>query len=70
MSTDNHTNRREFLRSLGRIAVAGLLIGGVGALTGRPDPDCVNQGVCQSCPALGRCALPAARSARTALPDE
>ena len=70
MTRDSHINRRDFLRNLGRVALAGLLVGGVGALIAGPDEDCINLSVCPSCPALQGCRLPQAQAARITLSDE
>lgn len=66
MSTDNAVDRRAFLRGLGRLALAGLLTGGIGALIARPGEQCHNSGPCRGCPALPDCRLPEARAAREA----
>ena len=70
MTRDNHISRRDFLYSLGRVTLVGLLVGGVGALIARPAEDCANQGVCQGCPVVQGCRLPQAELARDTLSDE
>jgi len=67
MTQDNYMSRRNFLQSLGRVTLAGLLVGGVGALIAGPAEDCVNQGVCQGCPILHGCRLPQAEIVRDTL---
>lgn len=67
MKSDNNISRRDFLHSLLRFALAGLLGGGVGALVLRSGEDCINQGVCRGCPILDVCQLPQARKVRAPL---
>jgi hypothetical protein len=73
--TDVTGGRREFLRSLGR--VAGFLglgsLAGYALLAGRRSPSgarrqlaCVNRGLCPSCPELEDCRLPQAALGRRA----
>ena len=70
MTRDDYMSRRDFLYGLGRVTLAGLLVGGVGALIAKPAEDCVNQGVCQGCPVLHGCRLPQAEVAQDTLSDE
>jgi hypothetical protein len=60
-------NRREFLRGGARYA----LVAGVAAVSavlvrkrvaGLPDQECLNEGICRACTALGDCGLPQALS--------
>lgn len=70
MTRDNHISRRDFLYSLSRVTLAGLLVGGVGALIAGPAENCVNQGVCPGCPVLQGCRLPQAELTKVTLSDE
>ncbi len=70
MTRDNYMSRRNFLQSLGRVTLAGLLVGGVGTLIARPAQHCINQGVCRGCPVSQGCRLPQAELARDTLSDE
>ena len=69
MTRDDYMSRRNFLQSLGRVTLAGLLVGGVGALIAGPAEDCVNQGVCRGCPVSQGCRLPQAELAQDTLTD-
>ena len=69
MTRDNYMSRRNFLQSLGRVTLAGLLVGGVGTLIARPAQHCINQGVCQGCPVWSGCRLPQAELARDTSTD-
>ena len=65
------SNRREFLRSLGRIVGGGALLAAAGfalARRGRQRRDqvCIGRGLCRGCGRYERCGLPAALSARQA----
>ena len=69
MSTHYDEKRREFLRSIARLAVLGGAAGGVVALTRKSGETCVNEGVCRGCPVFGGCGLPQALSAKAARSD-
>jgi hypothetical protein len=64
MSREQESTRRVFLRDLGRIVVAGLLVGGVGAVVRRNGAECDLGGRCDGCPALQGCERPEADAAR------
>ena len=70
MTRDDYMSRRNFLQSLGRVTLAGLLVGGVGALIAGPDEDCINEGVCRGCPVSQGCRLPQAELVQDTLTDE
>lgn len=65
-------NRREFIKNLGRLSMAGGLLGTAAHLSQRePAVDkslhiCINQGICSGCKAFEGCGLPQALSAKTA----
>jgi hypothetical protein len=64
-------NRRDFLRSAGRYAFAGLLVLAGEEIVRRRlggRESCMNQGICSGCAVLPDCGLPQALSARQALP--
>jgi hypothetical protein len=66
--TSEPNSRRTFLRSLARVAAAGALALGAGALMAKkPGESCVSDGICTSCQTLHGCKLPQALSARQAL---
>jgi len=66
VNRESETDRRDFLRAAGRWALAGLLSGGVGALSvGRRDR-CTNAGLCRGCGAWETCELPEAVALRQA----
>ncbi|MCD6360080.1 MAG: hypothetical protein J7M38_04385 [Armatimonadetes bacterium] len=53
-------DRRGFLKSLGRLAGGGLLLGGVGWLSGRSGKACLRGFRCRGCPKLDDCGEPQA----------
>ncbi|OPZ83789.1 MAG: hypothetical protein BWY76_02123 [bacterium ADurb.Bin429] len=64
---DQPQSRRAFLRSLARLAAAGALALGAGALMARkPGEMCVSDGICSRCGTLSECRLPQALSAKDA----
>jgi hypothetical protein len=66
MSAQYDEKRREFLRSIARMAVLGGSVGGVAGLTRKSGETCVNEGVCRGCPVFDGCGLPQALSAKAA----
>jgi hypothetical protein len=66
MSASYDEKRREFLRSIARLAVLGGAVAGVAALTRKQGETCVNQGICRGCPVFEDCGLPQALSAKAA----
>lgn len=66
MSAQYDEKRREFLRSVVRMAVLGGAVAGVTALTRKRGESCVNEFVCSGCPAFEGCGLPQALSAKAA----
>lgn len=66
MSLRDGRGRREFLRGVGRYALALLLGGGVGAMVARDGRGCANPGICRDCAALEGCRLPQALQFRQA----
>ena len=64
MDKPDGKDRREFLRSLGRLLVGGALALGAAALALRSGPDCPSLGTCRGCRELPGCILPQAVAAR------
>jgi len=62
--------RRDWLRTVGRLGVAVALGGGVGALALRPGRRCEEASLCRGCALLERCELPDAASMRQAVRNE
>ncbi len=66
MDRDNHPDRRELLRTLGRYGLAAGLtaVGGALALRSRETPPeaCTRDERCGGCPVLRGCGLPPARA--------
>ena len=60
MSDDQNSGRRGFFKSIARIATGGLLVGGVGWLSGRSGKACLREFKCRGCPALDGCGEPQA----------
>ena len=67
MSKPSGSDRREFLRGVGRYALALLLGGGVGAMVARTGERCSVRGPCGNCAAFDGCRLPRALSAQQAM---
>jgi len=67
MSNEEHNERRNFLISLGRYLVLGMLGLGFGALFMRNPEKCINAGICRGCSAFRTCGLPQALSAKQAM---
>lgn len=70
MPEEINESRREFLRTLGRLAVGGGLLLGLGKLALRDPEQCLRQGICRGCPEVAGCRLPAALSLRQAQKKE
>lgn len=66
MSKEYREDRREFLRSVGRKAIAGLLVFGTGSLIAKKSAksieECTRDGICRGCGDLADCGLPQALS--------
>ena len=62
--TPHPKTRREFIRSLGRCAAAGAVVGGAILLARKPSArGCGERTPCRSCRLLGQCDLPEAKAA-------
>lgn len=59
-------DRREFLRDVGRKAIASLLVFGTGSLVAKKSTksieECTGDGICRGCADLTDCGLPGALS--------
>jgi hypothetical protein len=61
------SGRRDFLKSIGRLAALGTLLSGTSALVlkhGERTEECTADGVCSRCADLSDCGLPQALSAK------
>ncbi|MCK5146373.1 hypothetical protein KAR48_06425 [bacterium] len=69
-------DRRNFLKNIARLGMAGGIIGGTAHLAVRkPTVDkslhiCINEGICSSCKSFSGCGLPQALSAKAAHKSE
>ncbi|MFP3902801.1 MAG: hypothetical protein ACLFWB_01040 [Armatimonadota bacterium] len=70
MSDGRKITRREFLRQMGRYALALFLGGGATYLVTKDDEKCINNSMCRGCGRLRTCHLPAAVSTRQAVEQE
>jgi hypothetical protein len=66
-------SRRDFIKSLGRAALLGAIVGSVGLLffkrrfSMNTAHTCINQGICRGCGKFENCILPQALSAKNAV---
>ena len=70
MSDERSANRRTFLRTAGRTALAFGLGGGIGALALKGDGTCPEPSLCRGCARFEACELPVAVSLKRAEPTD
>ena len=70
MNQRAHTDRREWLRAVGRLSLAVGLGGGVTALALRHGGPCGDPGLCGGCATLDHCDRPNAEATRQAIRSE